>query len=319
EVILTPEREYSIAARLSLATALLMFVLIVIGSVVRTTGSGLACPDWPLCQGRLIPPFEPHVMIEWLHRTVALVVSLLLVLTAGFVLARPRLRSVLGGLAGLALALLMVQVLLGALTVWKLLQTQVVSSHLAVGLLLFSTLLTLALITESRTDAMAGTGGAWPAGWVRPPHLLATFGFVTLLTYGQAVLGGVVSSSHAGLACPDWPTCNGSWFPSRSSLEGIQMLHRWVAYTLVVAVTWAALRARTAPDASVRAGSRLALGFVVAQVTLGICNVFLGTPPWLSAVHLGIATALLAVSLTLTFRAAKLPATRVTLTVAHAR
>src|SRR5439155_9038716 len=71
-------RAFARTSRLALVTATLMFGLIVIGSIVRTTGSGLACPDWPLCQGQIVPPFQFNVLIEWFHRLVALLVSLLL-------------------------------------------------------------------------------------------------------------------------------------------------------------------------------------------------------------------------------------------------
>src|SRR5215831_9526193 len=120
--------------RLALATAVLMFGLIVLGSVVRTTGSGLSCPDWPLCEGRLIPRFQFNVLLEWTHRLVALVVGIGLLATAGWTLARAALRARLGGLAVLALALYLTQALLGALTVWKLLDPGVVGGHLATGL-----------------------------------------------------------------------------------------------------------------------------------------------------------------------------------------
>ncbi|MBI1799497.1 MAG: COX15/CtaA family protein, partial [Candidatus Eisenbacteria bacterium] len=105
--------------RLGLAAAMLMYALIMIGGVVRTTGSGLACPDWPLCQGHLIPPFEFHVLIEWFHRLVALLVGLLLFSTAGWVWTHRETRARLGALAGLAVALYFAKALLGALTVWK--------------------------------------------------------------------------------------------------------------------------------------------------------------------------------------------------------
>jgi heme A synthase len=133
------------AARLGLSTALLMFGLIVIGAVVRATGSGLSCPDWPLCQGRLIPPFEFHVLIEWFHRLVALLVGVMLLATALLVWTHAETRQRLGALAALAIVLYLTQALLGALTVWKLLSPAMVSSHLAVGTLLFATLLTLGL------------------------------------------------------------------------------------------------------------------------------------------------------------------------------
>jgi heme A synthase len=297
-------RAFTVASRLGLATSLAMFGLIVLGSAVRTTGSGLACPDWPLCQGRLVPPFEPHVLIEWSHRTLALVVSLLVFSIAGWCFARRELRARLGGIAGLALVLLFAQVLLGALTVWKLLLPSVVNVHLAVALLLFATLLTFTMLAERHEspDAFKLDPRA-----TRSPLLLPLFAFVTTLTYAQAVLGGAVSSQHAGLACPDWPACNGEWFPALGTLAGLQMLHRYVAYALTLAMAFAALAARSAPDPGIRAGASLALGLDLAQIVLGVCNVLLGTPAWLSPLHLATAAAMLAMLVTVTFRVAAHP------------
>lgn len=309
---LSSNRDPVIAARLGLAASLGMFGLIVIGSVVRTTGSGLACPDWPLCQGKLIPPFEFHVLIEWLHRAAALLVSLLVTGLAGWVLARRELRATLGGLAALALVLLFSQVLLGALTVWKLLSPTVVSGHLAIALLLFSCTLIITAIAETQSSPPAV-----PAA-TRPAALLPVFGLVCGLTYAQAVLGGMVSSSHAGLACPDWPTCNGEWFPPLVGLAGLQMLHRYGAYAVTAAMVTAAVMARSAPDPGIRAGASTALALNVAQVVLGVSNVLLGTPPWLSAAHLATAAAMLALLVLTTYRVASLPAREARLVAAPA-
>ena len=293
---------FRVGARLAFSTTVLMFGLIVLGSIVRTTGSGLACPDWPLCQGRLIPPFQFNVLIEWFHRLAALLVSLLLFATAGWVMVHPATRARLGALAALAVGLLLTQVLLGALTVWKLLSPSVVSSHLAVALLLFVTVLVLALTAYAESDPRV------PGARMRPAGMLAGFGIATALAYGQSLLGGVVSTSHAGLACPDWPACNGRWFPALSSLEGIHMLHRYGGYALAAAIVLVALRSRSAPDAGVRAGGAAALGLTLVQIALGVWNVMSGTPPWLSALHLANAAAILAVLATTTHRVARMPA-----------
>jgi cytochrome c oxidase assembly protein subunit 15 len=292
---------YRTVARLSLATTLALFGLIVLGSVVRTTGSGLACPDWPLCHGRLIPPLEFNVLVEWFHRLAALLTSVLLFTTVGWTLAHRATRSRLGGLAALAVTLLLVQVLLGALTVWKLLSPSVVSSHLAVALLLFLTVLAITLVARAGEAPGAGSAG------VRPGGLLATFAIATGLAYAQSLLGGVVSTSHAGLACPDWPACNGRWLPPLASLEGIHMLHRSGGYALAAVIALAAFRARAAADPAVRAGGALAAGLTLAQVVLGVMNVLLGAPPWLSALHLGNAAAILATLVATTFRLALKP------------
>jgi heme a synthase len=299
EISALSSRSFAIAALLARVTAVAMFGLIVLGSVVRTTGSGLACPDWPLCEGRLIPRFQLNVMLEWSHRTVALVVSLGLFATTAWIVAHRDTRRRLGGLAALAVALLFVQILLGALTVWKLLSPAVVSSHLATALLLFASVVLLGEVAaESARDAESP-----PAPRTGVPGLAIACGLVAALAWAQSVMGGVVSTSHAGTVCPDWPGCRGELFPPLTGLVGLQMIHRYAAYGLLAAVLALALAARRAPEPFVRGGTSLALTLTTAQAVFGILNVLLATPIWLSALHLGTATLLLTVLVTTTFRA----------------
>ena len=306
-------RDFTITARLAFVTATVMFALIVVGSIVRTTGSGLACPDWPLCHGRLIPPLQFNILIEWFHRLLALVVGIGLLATAAWTWARPATRARLGGLAVTSIALYLSQALLGALTVWKLLDPNVVSGHLAVGLLLFATLLTLGLRAgqaarasdepqvrrATREDARA------PAP---TPGLLPLFAVATVAIWAQAVLGGMVSTNHASLACPDWPTCNGRWLPEFSGLVGLQMAHRLGAYLLITLLGLVAVRAGGAPDATTRNLVRAVFLLALAQGAIGVANVLLGIPVWVSALHLGNAALMLALSLIATFRLAAMPA-----------
>ncbi len=288
-------------ARIATVTAVLMFLLIVVGSIVRTTGSGLSCPDWPLCHGQLIPPMQFNILMEWGHRLLALLVALLLFGTVGLVAWHPETRARYGGLAALPVALYFSQALLGALTVWKLLDPSVVSGHLAVGLLLFAVLVTLA--TLAQTDAAERASEA-----VRPAGLLPLFALATLLVWFQAVLGGMVSTNHASLACPDWPTCNGEWFPRLSGLVGLQVAHRWGAYLLTFVLLTVAVSAERTGALPVRWLGRLAGRLVLLQIAIGVGNVLLGVPVWVSALHLANAAAILAVMLVATLKLAALPA-----------
>lgn len=298
---MTPQRAFAITFRLATTTAALMFALVVVGSIVRTTGSGLACPDWPLCHGQLIPPLQFNILIEWGHRMLALVVSLGLAATVGWVASRAELRERVGGLALLSVALLAVQILLGAMTVWKLLDPSVVSGHLAVALLLFACMVAIAAV------AQLGSGER-PAAEKRPAGLLPLLGLTTVALWLQSVLGGIVSTNHASLACPDWPTCGGVWFPPLEGLVGVHVLHRYVAYAVTVLVVIAASRMRHAPDPVVRLLGVALVVLTVKQVALGICNVLLGVPEFLSAIHLANAAALVGMALIATIRIAALPA-----------
>jgi len=309
---MSSRQEFTVAARLGIATAITTFALMVLGGVVRATGAGLACPDWPLCHGQLIPPMDPLVLVEWLHRLMALFVSVLLLATTAWIFIRHELRRRLGGLGVLAIALLFAQVLLGALTVWHLLDPSIVSGHLAIAMLLFVTMLLLTWRARHHAREVVDLP-------VRPMGLFPWLALAALLTYGQALLGGIVSSNYAGLVCPDWPTCQGQWFPSHGTLEGLHMMHRWGAYLLVLVMMGVALVGRVAPDRAIRRGGFLALGLVALQVLIGIGNVLMRIPVWMTAMHLATALLLLATTSFLAFRAALLPTRAAVMTTAEAR
>ena len=131
---------------LSLTTAASVYVLIVLGGIVTSTGSELACPDWPLCNGQIIPTFTTPVVIEYTHRLWTLVVTALVVSTAVVAWRKFRWSSRITKFATLTLVLLWGQVILGMLTVESGALPAVVTSHLALATLVFaSALLTSAV------------------------------------------------------------------------------------------------------------------------------------------------------------------------------
>src|ERR1700716_1805027 len=121
---------------LSVATALVTYALVVLGGVVRVSGSGLGCPDWPLCHGRLLPPLDVHAIIEYSHRSTASLTSVLVVLTAALAWVAWRKRRDLVIPATVALGLLVVQVVLGAIPVRLELPPMIVLAHLATAMAL---------------------------------------------------------------------------------------------------------------------------------------------------------------------------------------
>ena len=121
-------------ALLAVAAAVSTLALIAVGGVVRTTESGLGCPDWPLCHGGLLPPLERAAIIEYAHRTAASVVGLLILWVAAWTLWRRRADRALAVLALASLPLLAVQAWLGKEAVERELPALIVTLHLATGL-----------------------------------------------------------------------------------------------------------------------------------------------------------------------------------------
>jgi heme A synthase len=289
-------------ARGYLALVALTTALIVLGALVRAHGAGLACPDWPLCFGEWVPALNLEVGFEYTHRVVAGTVALAFAALGALALRDAALRPRVARLLALAAGLLGLQVLLGALTVWKLLAVWTVTSHLVIGNSFNACLLLLAL--ELR-DAARGAEPQ-PAAPARPDRAVrrarAALAAAAVLLAVQIVLGGLVSASYAGLACPEWPRCNGGlWFPAWRGSVGLHLAHRWNAYLLLAALAAAAAAGRGVPRLRTLADGALVLG--LAQVGAGVANVLLGIPVEITALHSALA-ALLVLTLTAALRGA---------------
>jgi len=275
---------------LSLATAALAYALIVLGAVVRITGSGLGCGDhWPLCNGRLIPPFDSvHVAIEWTHRLVAAVVT---VMVLGLAVVAWRKRGELGvaGKGGplrpalLAAGLLIIpQALLGALAVWQELHAPVVTLHFATALALLTTL----LLTAGR----AGFPATSPPSAATGRAVLAALG----LSAATLLLGGYTASTQAGFACQGFPLCSGRLWPSaESGLAQIQWIHRLLAYALVLHLAALPFRFKKRGERADLVGlAWVALGTGLLQVAVAAIMVTWSLPADWRALHAAVGTAL---------------------------
>ena len=122
-----------------------MYILIVIGGVVSSTGSGLACPDWPLCRGQVIPALTLSVLIEFTHRVWTIVVTILVVATLVHAWSKYRWPSKLTKLSTLTFVFLLCQIILGMITVDTRTLPAAVTAHLAVATLVFGSALTTAV------------------------------------------------------------------------------------------------------------------------------------------------------------------------------
>jgi cytochrome c oxidase assembly protein subunit 15 len=278
------------ARRLSWACAALVTVtlcLIVLGALVRAHGAGLACPDWPLCFGRVVPEMDLKVAFEWSHRVLAGSVSLAFATLAVVLLRDVSLRRIALPYVLVGGILLAAQVLLGALTVWRLLASWTVTSHLVVGNSFCACLFLLALRLRDRAagDPPRAALGPGIRGWV---------GAAALLLFFQIVIGGLVSSSFAGMACPEFPTCNGGvWFPSWTGAVGLHVHHRVNGAMLLAALGIVAWRIRRTAGVAPLAWGALALA--TAQAGIGVANVLTGIPVEVTGLHsLGAALLILA-------------------------
>src|SRR3990172_1010442 len=144
---------------LAVATCAATYALVVLGGVVRVTGSGDACPDWPRCHGELIPPLETDVLIEFSHRLLASVVGLL-VLSLAVAAWRTQRAPVLRWGSLLAVGLVGVQIVLGGITVLSDLSANMVMAHLAVAATFFATLLAVTLFSFPSEVAVRPEGRA---------------------------------------------------------------------------------------------------------------------------------------------------------------
>jgi len=312
---------------LTLVTLFLTFDLVLFGAFTRLTDSGLGCPDWPGCYGSASPvgasaaiaaaqeamptgPVTfPKAWIEMIHRYLATAVGVLIVVLAvGSWMERRRL-AVSFVWPVVTLVWVCLQGAFGALTVTMKLFPAIVTLHLLGGMGL------LALLRAQATAyAMATPGSPGPA--VLRPGVRALLVAVFALVWLQIALGGWVSTNYAVLACSEFPTCQGSWWPDMDFQQGftvwrelgqtrggdaiafpaltaIHYVHRLSAYLVFLGLFWLAWRLWSEP--AQRPLARWLVGLALWQFFTGLTNVVLDWPLLAAVSHTGGAAALVVV------------------------
>lgn len=291
----------------------MIITLMALGAGVRTMGAGLSCPDWPLCFGQVIPDFHVGVYFEFIHRAYAGLVALVFVGCLWYVLREVKAGRMVRSArvaAWTGFVVLMAQILMGGLTVLLVVKSIVVTSHLMLATIFIASVWCLFhVVRRQRRPANAPRSLAKEiAGRAAAAAFWGKWAAIALSSaiLAQIFLGGLVASTYSGMVCVDWPLCNGQWVPTLSGAIGLQIIHRFVAYALVVAVLgfsiWLAIASRDA-IAGFSLSPRLARlsvlfgALIVAQLVVGVLNLIWYIPAHLTVLHQSLAVLLLAVSL----------------------
>ena len=271
---------------LATATVISVFVLVIIGGVVRVTESGLGCPDWPLCYGKVLPPLEYTAIIEYTHRFVASVIVGPLVLATAIVgIARYRADRWVWIPAAASVPLLIVQGLLGGITVLTHLPGGIVALHLATAEALLATCVFI-MVASYRTPILTisvRSGDDY--------HRWAIAG--ALSVYAVIVSGALVTAMGATGACVTWPLCQGQVFPM-NHLTAVHMLHRYVVLILGLPLLYAAWRCWNGPTergTTLKWLAILTVAAFIVQVIVGAATIWLDFQAHWRALHLTAATA----------------------------
>ncbi|MGH8541314.1 MAG: COX15/CtaA family protein [Stenotrophobium sp.] len=342
----------------SLALAL-CFVVVVFGAFVRLSDAGLGCPDWPGCYGHLVVPEAPHAVAaadqhyplrpvqapkawkEMIHRYLATTLGLLIVALA-FLSAVLRRQNLPRVLPWVLVALVVLQGMLGMWTVTWQLKPLVVSGHLLGGMTTLSLLLWMRLSLNYRRQSAALDAApareprnereAWSAVQLSPPETtlaaspqLRLFAGIALVVLAcQIFLGGWTSSNYASLACPDFPTCQGQWWPQTDIKEAftlwrglginyeygvldararvtIHLFHRLGALTVTAILLLLGITLLRKQEALWRRLGIAVLAALALQVAIGISIVKLQLPLFLADMHNAGAAVLLLVMVSLNF------------------
>lgn len=286
--------------KLAVGTVAATLVLIGLGGFVRAMEAGLGCPDWPTCHGSLNPPSTlayGDLKLAWIehsHRLWASVLGLLILALAVAAKRTHQPRNV-RLVAYWTVAVTAVQALLGAVVVWRKLEADLVTLHLAGALtvLAMTTYVALHATGHGRAALVPGTPGL-------APFALGTAG----VTVFQMLLGSSVTGYAAGLAYGTFPSFNGRVLPP--VIENVQQVlhvwHRFTAYVIVALVIALFVKTRRS-EPLVRRAATVALVLTAVQVTLGALNIWFKLQPWSVAPHLAVGSWLVLALLVVAFRA----------------
>jgi cytochrome c oxidase assembly protein subunit 15 len=312
-------REQIWIRRLAFIGAILCFGVVVLGGYTRLSNSGLGCPDWPGCFGHLAPTGSAEhyasdadvrkAWIEMIHRYFASTLGLIIVVIAALSIRARREPGVSVAFALVLLVLVVLQGMLGMLTVTWLLKPLIVTGHLVGGLTTFALLLWLWLSKRAEARAVDGFSvldGNRIVAVGRPARLWAGLALAALAV--QVALGGWTSSNYAALACPDIPKCQAQWIPDADygdafvlwrglginyaggvldhpARVAIHFTHRVGAVVAGTLLLLAAVFALRGLGAGPRRAALAVIAALAAQISIGVFMVLRAFPLELAAAH----------------------------------
>ena len=333
------QKRRKVYRRLVFLTWFLTLDLIMFGAFVRLTDSGLGCPDWPGCYGKVTPigamadirlaeqimPDGPVTVakawIEMLHRYIAVILGMMII---GIMMMAWRWRDTIGRTPWLATTIFVAVCIQGAFGAWTVtlkLMPIIVTIHLLGGMGLLALLTWLAARERPYPTVNPALQRYKP--WV-------AFGLVLLFI--QIALGGWVSTNYAALACMDFPKCGGQWVPpmdfqggfslirglgelpsgeaiSQLALVAIHWVHRnfaWVVFAFLGTLVWKLHR-----DPGLRGPCHLIAVLLLAQFFTGLTTIFLEWPLLIAVLHNGGAAGLTLAMVTLLVRVTGMKAAQV--------
>ena len=312
--------------KLNWTIVFLTFDLILFGAFTRLSDSGLGCPDWPGCYGTSNPfraieeiraaeaamPTGPVTVfkawVEMIHRYLAMSVGFLIIIQVIMAFKQPsagRSLAIRGSL--FLLVLVCLQGAFGAWTVTLKLQPIIVSMHLILALILFASMVWFAQRNDARYSSDSRTISSLSGG-------LVLIAIVAL--FAQIFLGAWVSTNYAVLACPDFPTCMGVWYPNMdwqnafflwrdlgeaksgemipmAALVTIHWTHRVGAIFASAVLLFVAIKVIRYPEPKVQFWGKAIIALLALQIVTGISNVVFQWPLVAALLHTGGAAAIL--------------------------
>jgi heme A synthase len=290
--------------KLVAATLAMALALVIVGVIVRATGSGLGCPDWPFCYGQVIPPLEFKAWAEWIHRLIAAVIGVMVlgILVLALVDHRDR-RGLVAASVGVV-ALVGFQAWLGRETVRLGNSGASVTAHLAAAMALAG-LLAFLLVRAGYPARLPGRGGN--------QRLTLLIAFTAAATFVMLIYGANVTAAGAALVYPDWPLMGGALVPpfgdmpvDAATLALTHALHRYVGVVVGVALagTWVvAWRGRRAGrvDATLFRLITIAAVLYPLQAVVGALQVWTRLAPWTQTLHVALAAFVWVAAISATF------------------
>ena len=242
--------------RLAVVTAIFAYLQIALGGVVRVSGSGLGCPDWPLCHGRPYPPADPHAIIEYSHRAVGSVTGVLIIGTVilAWVVFRSR-RPLVAWLATASLIGVVGEGVLGGVVVANELSSWLVVAHLGLAMIILGFLVATAVM------AMPPSPRLTDRSFRRLAAIAVGATYLLLLT------GSTVVASGAEETCRSWPLCGSGFTPDFTGANAYTMLHR--GSVLLIGLMLVIVLARATRLPGLAAISIATLGVFAVQVAVG--------------------------------------------------